>query len=365
MLIKVAADERTRGELDEHRRHLPRQDHRRVAPHRTSSRSPGAEDKIDALIELLKPIGITEIVRTGKVAMFRGTRDAHGRRRQGARSTSHEGLTDDSDATLEPLKGKKIAVIGYGSQGHAHALNLRDSGIDVARRAAARQRVVAEGRERRAPRASTPRRRPREADVVMILVPDELGAEIYEREIAPGLKTGKYLAFGHGFNIHFKKIVPPADVNVFMVAPKGPGHLVRSEYEKGRGVPCLLAVAAGSERRHARRSASPMRRRSAARAPAVIETTFKEETETDLFGEQAVLCGGLTELIRAGYETLVEAGYSPGDGVLRVPARGEADRRPDLRGRHRQHALLDQQHRRVRRHDARQARHRRRGARRR
>ena len=145
----------------------------------------------------------------------------------------------------------------------------------------------------------------------MILVPDELGGEIYESEIAPGLKDGKYLAFGHGFNIHFKKIVPPADVNVFMVAPKGPGHLVRSEYEKGRGVPCLLADPPGSERRHQAGRSRVRARRSAARAPASSRPTFKEETETDLFGEQAVLCGGLTELIRAGYETLVEAGYAP------------------------------------------------------
>jgi ketol-acid reductoisomerase len=144
----------------------------------------------------------------------------------------------------------------------------------------------------------------------MILVPDEQGAEIYERDIAPGLKAGKYLAFGHGFNIHYKKIVPPPDVNVFMVAPKGPGHLVRSEYEKGRGVPCLLAVEqdpSGDTRQVGLAYAKAI---GGTRA-GVLETTFKEETETDLFGEQAVLCGGLTELIRAGYETLVEAGYSP------------------------------------------------------
>ena len=142
----------------------------------------------------------------------------------------------------------------------------------------------------------------------MMLVPDEQGAEIYEREIAPGLTKGKYLAFGHGFNIHFKKIVPPADVNVFMVAPKGPGHLVRSEYEKGRGVPCLLAIHQdpSGDTQAGRRSPRP--RAIGGTRAAVLETTFKEETETDLFGEQAVLCGGLTELIRAGYETLVERG---------------------------------------------------------
>ncbi len=134
---------------------------------------------------------------------------------------------------------------------------------------------------------------------------------MYRGEIAPGLRPGKYLAFGHGFNIHFKKIVPPADVNVFMVAPKGPGHLVRSEYEKGRGVPCLLAVHQDPSGQTQGRSGSPTPGRSAATRAGILETTFREETETDLFGEQAVLCGGLTELIRAGYETLVEAGYAP------------------------------------------------------
>jgi ketol-acid reductoisomerase len=150
----------------------------------------------------------------------------------------------------------------------------------------------------------------READVVMMLVPDEQGGEIYERDVVPGLARGKYLAFGHGFNIHYKKIVPPPDVNVFMVAPKGPGHLVRSEYEKGRGVPCLLAVAQDPSGDTVQVGLAYAKAIGGTRA-GVIETTFKEETETDLFGEQAVLCGGLTELIRAGYETLIEAGYAP------------------------------------------------------
>ena len=144
----------------------------------------------------------------------------------------------------------------------------------------------------------------------MILVPDEQGGEIYEGEIAPGLRPGKSLAFGHGFNIHYKKIVPPAGVNVFMVAPKGPGHLVRSEYQKGRGVPCLLAVAQDPSGDTKQIGLAYAKAIGGTRA-GVLETSFKEETETDLFGEQSVLCGGLTELIRAGYETLVEAGYSP------------------------------------------------------
>jgi ketol-acid reductoisomerase len=215
----------------------------------------------------------------------------------------------DQDASLDPLKGRKIAVIGYGSQGHAHALNLRDSDLDV--------RVGLRADSTSCPKAEKAGLRvvdtataAREADVVMMLVPDEQGGEIYERDIAPGLTKGKYLAFGHGFNIHYKKIVPPADVNVFMVAPKGPGHLVRSEYEKGRGVPCLLAIAQDPSGDTKPIGLAYAKAIGGTRA-AVLETSFKEETETDLFGEQSVLCGGLTELIRAGYETLVEAGYSP------------------------------------------------------
>jgi ketol-acid reductoisomerase len=215
----------------------------------------------------------------------------------------------DQDATLEPLKGKKIAIIGYGSQGHAHALNLKDSGMDVrvGLRADSASRPKAENAGLRVVDTATAAK---EADVVMMLTPDEQGAEIYERDIRPALTKGKYLAWGHGFNIHFKKVVPPADVNVFMVAPKGPGHLVRSEYQKGRGVPCLLAVQQDPSGDTAKVGLAYAKAIGGTRA-GVIETTFKDETETDLFGEQAVLCGGLTELIRAGYETLVEAGYPP------------------------------------------------------
>ena len=215
----------------------------------------------------------------------------------------------DGDADLAPLAGKKIAIIGYGSQGHAHALNLRDSGMDV--------RVGLRGDSASRPKAEKAGLRvvdtavaAREADVVMILVPDEQGGEIYERDIASGLKAGKYLAFGHGFNIHYKKIVPPPEVNVFMVAPKGPGHLVRSEYEKGRGVPCLLAVAQDPSGDTTRVGLAYAKAIGGTRA-GVLETTFKEETETDLFGEQAVLCGGVSALVKAGFETLVEAGYQP------------------------------------------------------
>ena len=214
----------------------------------------------------------------------------------------------DQDADLQQIKGKKVAIIGYGSQGHAHANNLKDSGVNV---------VVGlrEGGSWRKAEASGLKVMPvadavKSADVVMVLAPDEAQAAIYRNDIAPHLKDGAYLAFGHGFNIHFGQIVPPAGVNVFMVAPKGPGHLVRSEYTKGSGVPCLLAIhqdPSGNTRAVGLAYASAI---GGGRA-GVIETNFREETETDLFGEQVVLCGGLTALIQAGYETLVEAGYSP------------------------------------------------------
>ncbi|MCX8071280.1 MAG: ketol-acid reductoisomerase [Candidatus Binatia bacterium] len=213
----------------------------------------------------------------------------------------------DSDANPEFLKGKKVAVIGYGSQGHAHAQNLRDSGIEVAvglhRGGSSWPKAEAAG----FPVMETAEAA-RWGDIVMVLVPDEVAGTLYANEIAPGLTPGKYLAFGHGFNIHFKRIVPEPTINVFMVAPKGPGHLVRSEFQKGRGVPCLLAVhqdPGGDTKQVGLAYAQAI---GGTRA-GVLETTFKDETETDLFGEQAVLCGGLTELIRAGYETLVEAGY--------------------------------------------------------
>lgn len=215
----------------------------------------------------------------------------------------------DRDADLKFLRGKKVAVLGYGSQGHAHANNLRDSGIDVIvglRRGSASWPKA----EQAGLKVMETAEAAKAGDIVMILLPDEQQGEAYEKEIRPGLRDGKYLAFGHGFNIHFKRIAPTSGVNVFMVAPKGPGHLVRSEFEKGRGVPCLLAVEqdpSGDTTQIGLAYASAI---GGARA-AVIETTFKDETETDLFGEQAVLCGGLTSLIQAGYETLVEAGYPP------------------------------------------------------
>lgn len=215
----------------------------------------------------------------------------------------------DRDADLSVLKGKQAAVLGYGSQGHAHANNLRDSGVDVVvglRRSSASWPKAENAGLKVAETADAVA----SADIVMVLLPDELQGEAYEKEIKPGLKNGNYLAFGHGFNIHFKRVVPPAGVNVFMVAPKGPGHLVRSEYQKGRGVPCLLAIHQDPSKDTKKIGLAYASAIGGARA-AVIETTFKDETETDLFGEQSVLCGGLCALIQAGYETLVDAGYPP------------------------------------------------------
>ncbi|MDT7042415.1 ketol-acid reductoisomerase [Candidatus Nitronereus thalassa] len=217
-------------------------------------------------------------------------------------------ISYDKDADLQKILKKKVAVIGFGSQGHAHALNLKESGGNVVvglREGSSWNKAEATGLKVM-PVADAVK----QSDVIMILAPDEVQAAIYNKDIAPNLKDGKYLAFGHGFNIHFGQIQPPAGVNVFMVAPKGPGHLVRSEYTKGSGVPCLLAVHQDPSKDTTQVGLAYASAIGGGRA-GVIETNFREETETDLFGEQAVLCGGLTSLIQAGYETLVEAGYSP------------------------------------------------------
>ncbi len=215
----------------------------------------------------------------------------------------------EQDAPLDGLKGKSVAVIGYGSQGHAHSQNLRDSGIDV-------RIAELEGTDNfnlAKEHGFSPTGIAEAVDgaaLIIVTLPDEVQAKVYETDISPNLKAGKTLGFCHGFNIHFRYIVPPKDVNVVMIAPKGPGHLVRSEYEKGGGVPCLVAVeqdATGDAKDIALAWANGI---GGARA-GILETTYKEETETDLFGEQVVLCGGLTALIKAGFETLVEAGYQP------------------------------------------------------
>jgi len=220
-----------------------------------------------------------------------------------------EGIFYDDDADLSNLQGKTVAILGYGSQGHAHALNLKDSGVDVVvglrEGSESRQEAEAEGLEVLSVADAASR-----GDVVMILLPDEMQAEVWEAEIADGIAEGNLLMFAHGFSIHFEQIVPPPGVDVGMVAPKGPGHLVRRQFTEGRGVPCLMAIhqdATGTARDTVLAYASGI---GGGRA-GVIETTFKDECETDLFGEQSVLCGGATELVRAGFETLVEAGYDP------------------------------------------------------
>lgn len=215
----------------------------------------------------------------------------------------------DKDADLSLIKGKKVTIVGYGSQGHAHAANLKDSGVSVtiglrkegsswakAENAGHRTLEIAEA--------------VKEADVIMVLLPDETMAGIYDAEIAPNLKKGATLAFAHGFNIHYNQIVPRADLDVIMIAPKGPGHTVRSEYLKGGGVPSLIAVYQDKSGK-AKDIALSYAAANGGTKGGVIETDFREETETDLFGEQAVLCGGAVELVKAGFETLVDAGYAP------------------------------------------------------
>lgn len=215
----------------------------------------------------------------------------------------------DTDANLDLLQGKVIAVMGYGSQGHAQAQNLKDSGLDVivGLRTDSRRWKQAEAAGLK---VATVAEAAAQADVIQILLPDERQGAVYEKEIKPYLTAGKCLVFSHGFNIHFGQIVPPADVDVFMVAPKSPGHLVRRTYQEGAGVPGLIAVHQDASGRAHDFGLAYAKGIGCTRA-GVLETTFKEETETDLFGEQAVLCGGVTELIKAGFDTLVEAGYQP------------------------------------------------------
>ena len=215
----------------------------------------------------------------------------------------------DDDADLTLLDGKTVAIIGYGSQGHAHALNLRDSGVDVIVGLRSSSSSVAKARDHDLT-VVEPADAASRGDVVMMLVPDELHQQVWESGVKDGIASGNMLMFGHGFSIHYEQIVPPPDVDVTLVAPKGPGHLVRRQFLEGSGVPCLAAVdqdASGNALALALAYAKGI----GGTRGGVIETTFKDETETDLFGEQAVLCGGVTELVRAGYETLVDAGYDP------------------------------------------------------
>ena len=216
----------------------------------------------------------------------------------------------DKDCDLSLIKGKTVAILGYGSQGHAHALNLKDSGVKEVAVALRTGSASAAKAKKEKLKVMTPAAAAKWADIVMVLVPDELQADLYRDELLPNMKKGAALAFAHGFNIHFQLIEARPDMDVFMIAPKGPGHTVRGEYLKGGGVPCLIAVeqdASGNAHDIGLSYASAI----GGGRSGIIETTFREECETDLFGEQSVLCGGLTSLIKAGFETLVEAGYAP------------------------------------------------------
>ncbi len=215
----------------------------------------------------------------------------------------------EADADLNVLRGKKVAVVGYGSQGHAQAQNLRDSGVDVI----VGQRPGSANYERAIEDGFKPvsaREAAETADVIQLLTPDHIQAQVYRQDVAPSMKAGKTLLFSHGFNIHFGQILPPPEADVVMVAPKGPGHLVRSEYVRGAGVPSLYAIHQDASGQALQTALAYAKGIGATRA-GVLETTFQEETETDLFGEQSVLCGGVSELVKAGFDTLVEAGYQP------------------------------------------------------
>ncbi|MGA0850403.1 MAG: ketol-acid reductoisomerase, partial [Chthoniobacterales bacterium] len=215
----------------------------------------------------------------------------------------------DKDADLKHLKGKTVAVIGFGSQGHAHALNLKESGVKViiGLYPGSKSRAVA---KKKGFQVFNTADAVKKADVIMVAVPDTKIAAVYEKDIAPHLKKGKTLLFSHGFAIHFKTVKPPKDIDVIMVAPKGPGHIVRRQYTEGKGVPTLIAVYQNPSKQ-AKKTALAWAKGIGGTRAGVLETTFKEETETDLFGEQAVLCGGASALVQAGFETLVEAGYQP------------------------------------------------------
>ena len=250
----------------------------------------------------------------------------------------------DHDADLSLIQAKKVAIIGYGSQGHAHALNLKDSGVHVKVGLAANSKSIAKA-QKAGLEVTTVADAVKWADVVMVLVPDQTAAKLYADEIGPNLTAGKLLMFAHGFNIHYKTIVPPKGVDVGMAAPKSPGHRVREVFTEGGGVPCLIAVEQDATGKAHALCLSYLKGIGGTRA-GVLETTFKEETETDLFGEQAVLCGGVSSLIKAGFETLVEAGYQPESAYFEC-LHELTHRGPDLSRRPCLYALLDLGHRRV------------------
>ena len=259
----------------------------------------------------------------------------------------------DADADLDLLKDKKIAVIGFGSQGHAHALNLRDSGCDVIVGLYPGSRSWSKVQDSGL-QVDTVADAAAAADIVMVLTPDHVQKSIYDQHIAPSMTEGKTLMFAHGFAIHYNQVDPPPEVDVTMIAPKGPGHLVRRVFEEGGGVPALLAIYQDASET-AKEVALAYAKGIGGTRAGVLETTFLEETETDLFGEQSVLCGGVTALMQAGFETLVEAGYQPESAYFETIHEVKLIVDLDLRGRLRQHALLGLRHGRVRRPDPRPA----------
>ena len=262
----------------------------------------GSESKVSKFLGLMENFGVQELTRTGKVALPRKINFY-------SIKTMAAKVYHDKDADLNVLKGKTMAVLGFGSQGHAHALNLKDSGVNViiGLYKGSKSAKVAKSKGFKVYENAEAVKR---ADVIFVAVPDTRQADVFKNDIEPNLTKGKTLLFSHGFAVHFKTVVPPKDVNVILVAPKGPGHIVRRQYVEGKGVPSLIAIEQNADRQ-AKKIALAWAKGIGGTRAGVIQTTFKEETETDLFGEQTVLCGGTSALIQAGYEVLVEAGYQP------------------------------------------------------
>ena len=316
-LIKVRADASTRSQVIE-AVNLFRAKVIDVSPESLTIEATGDPGKLEALLRVLEPFGIREIVQSGLVSLRAGRAvsappsNSHIRKvNEKERFTVPVALEMfyDDDADLSIIQGRKVGVIGYGSQGHAHSLSLRDSGVQVRvglkEGSKSRPKVSEQGLD-----VDTPAEVAKWADVIMLLAPDTAQAEIFTNDIEPNLKAGDALFFGHGLNIHFDLIKPPGNVTVAMVAPKGPGHLVRRQFVDGKGVPCLIAVDQDPTGKGEALALSYAKAIGGTRA-GVIKTTFKDETETDLFGEQAVLCGGTEELVKTGFEVMVEAGYPP------------------------------------------------------
>ncbi len=314
-LVKVRTDATTRGQVIE-AVNLFRAKVVDVSTESLTIEATGTPAKLEAFLRVLEPYGIRELAAVrSRVAVARSARHRRQVSQSSSKRTKREGNTVavemfyDDDADLSIIQGRKVGVIGYGSQGHAHSLSLRDSGVEVKvglkEGSKSRAKVTEQGLD-----VDTPAEVAKWADVIMLLAPDTAQADIFTNDIEPNLEDGNALFFGHGLNIHFDLIKPPANVTIGMVAPKGPGHLVRRQFVDGKGVPCLVAVEQDPKGEGEALVLSYAKGIGGTRA-GVIKTTFKDETETDLFGEQAVLCGGTEELVKTGFEVMVEAGYAP------------------------------------------------------